>query len=151
MQRKDQALELFAEKFNCSQAVFTAFRNVEALDKKSALKLSTVFGGGVACTGSEVCGAVTGGLLALSMQYGKDDNEDKDAAPKTYEVGRRLMSGFTQEMGLESCRCEVVLGLNLSVPEDLEKAREEKLFETRCVKAISVVSNLLEGLLPQKA
>ncbi len=70
MQRKEKAVELFRQQFNCSQAVFTAYRKVSVLDEESALKLSTVPGAGVACTGSELCGAVSGALLAISMHYG---------------------------------------------------------------------------------
>jgi len=49
MQRKEKAVELFRQQFNCSQAVFTAYRKVSVLDEESALKLSTVLGAGVAC------------------------------------------------------------------------------------------------------
>ncbi len=147
MQRKEKALALFADKFNCSQAIFAAYRNVDVLDEGSALKLSTVFGGGVACTGSELCGAVSGGLLAISMQYGKSDRNEQDAVGKTYDIGKRFIADFTSKIESESCRCEAILGINISIPENLEKAREQKLFETQCVKAITVASDLLDKLL----
>jgi C_GCAxxG_C_C family probable redox protein len=71
MQRKEKAVELFRQKFNCSQAVFTAYRQADVLEEKDALKLATVFGAGVAGSGSELCGAVTGALMAISMRYGR--------------------------------------------------------------------------------
>jgi hypothetical protein len=46
-----------------------------------------------------------------------------------------------------SCICERILGLNLGVPGNLEKAREMKLFETRCVDAVKSAADILEKLL----
>ena len=83
MQRKEKAVELFRQQFNCSQAVFTAYRKVSVLDEESALKLSTVLGAGVACTGSELCGAVSGALLAISMHHGRGDIQSFEAKIKT--------------------------------------------------------------------
>lgn len=145
MQRKEKAVDLFRQKFNCSQAVFTAYRNPEALDEKNALKLSTILGAGVACTGGGMCGAVSGGLLALSMHYGRENIQDIEAKVKTYELGRKFMAGFESRMG--SCTCSSVLGLDISIPGDMEKAVENKLFETICLRAVQTASDLLEEVL----
>ena len=51
MTRPERAIDIFKQRFNCSQALFTAFRQEDKLDEETALKLSTVFGAGVACTG----------------------------------------------------------------------------------------------------
>ena len=145
MHRKEKAVELFKQQFNCSQAVFTAYRKADVLDEENALKLSTVFGAGIACTGTETCGAVSGALLAISMHYGRGDVESIDAKVKTYELGKRFMTDFQSHMG--SCTCESILGLNIGVPENLEKAKEMKLFETRCVDAVKKASDLLDEIL----
>ena len=145
MQRKDKALELFGQHFNCSQAVFTAYRKADVLDEESALKLSTVFGAGVACTGSELCGAVSGALLAISMHHGRGDIKSYEAKIKTYELANRFMADFKSKMG--SCTCESILGLNIGIPANLERAKEMKLFETRCLDSVRVASDILEGLL----
>ncbi len=145
MQRKDKALELFRQQFNCSQAVFTAYRQREVLDEESALKLSTIFGAGVACSGDELCGAVTGALLAISMQYGKGDIQAIDAKRKTYELGRNFMSGFKARMG--SCSCESILGLNIGDPAHFKKAMDLKYFESHCVNAVKAACDLLEEIL----
>jgi C_GCAxxG_C_C family probable redox protein len=145
MQRKEKAIELFGQQFNCSQAVFTAYRQTDALDEESALKLSTILGAGIACTGNELCGAVTGALLAISMHYGRSDVHSVEAKAKTYELGRNFMAEFTSRMG--SCTCETILGLNIGTPENLGKARDMKLFETRCLDAVSTASDILEEVL----
>jgi C_GCAxxG_C_C family probable redox protein len=145
MQRKEKAVELFKQKFNCSQAIFTAYRQADVLEEKDALKLATIFGAGVAGSGSELCGAVTGALLAISMRYGRDDIHSIEAKTQTYELGRRFMADFKSCMGSSSC--ESILGMNIGIPENLRKARDVKLFETRCEDAVKAASDILEKLL----
>jgi C_GCAxxG_C_C family probable redox protein len=144
MRRRERAVELFRQNFNCSQAVFAAYRQADALDEASALKLATVFGAGVACTGHELCGAATGALLAISMKHGMGDPESTGAKAKTYELGRHFLEEFESRMG--SCRCEGILGFSIGTPESLERARSMRLFETRCVDAVKAASEILEGM-----
>jgi len=145
MRRKEKALELFSNRCNCSQAVFAAFRRAEVLDEAGALRLATMFGGGVAGSGSGMCGAVTGALMTISMRFGMGDIEELGNKTKTYELGRQFMAEFEKRMG--SYRCESILGLNIGQPENLQKARELKLFETVCVDAVGMACDILEELL----
>ncbi len=145
MQRKERAVKLFSQKFNCSQAVFTAYRQADELDEETALKIATVFGAGVACTGGELCGAVSGALMAISLRYGRGTRENTEAKVKTYELGNRFTIEFKSRMG--SCSCAGVLGLDIGVPGNLEKAGEMKLFETVCLDAVKTASDLLEEIL----
>ncbi|MGC8774864.1 MAG: C-GCAxxG-C-C family (seleno)protein [Chlorobaculum sp.] len=145
MHRKEKALQLFSNRCNCSQAVFSAFRQVEVLDEASALRLATMFGGGVAGSGGGMCGAVTGALMALSMRYGMGGIGELANKRKTYELGGKFMEEFEKRIG--SCRCESILGLRIGEPENLQKARELKLFETVCVSAVATASDILEEML----
>jgi C_GCAxxG_C_C family probable redox protein len=145
MQKKEKALELFDNRCNCSQAVFAAFRQAEVLDEASALRLATVFGGGVAGSGGGMCGAVTGALMAISMRYDMGGIGELANKKRTYELGRQFMEEFEKRMG--SCRCESMLGLCIGEPENLQKARELKLFETVCVDAVGTASDILEEML----
>ncbi len=54
--------------------------------KKNALKLATIFGAGTACTGAHLCGAVSGALMAISMQFGRGNIEDLGAKPKDLRI-----------------------------------------------------------------
>ena len=145
MQRKEKAVELFKQKFNCSQAVFTAYRQADILDEKDALKLATIFGAGGASTGSGLCGAVTGALMAISMRHGRGDLESVEAKKTTYALGQRFMNEFNSCMG--SCICEELLGLNIGTAENMAKAHDMKLFETRCLDVVKTASRILEEIL----
>lgn len=145
MNRKDHTTELFKQQLNCAQSVFTAYRQTETMDEESALKLATVFGAGVSATGSSLCGAVTGALMAISMKHGRKDIESVNAKIKTYELGRRFMAEFSKRLG--SCDCEKIIGMNIGTPENMRKAQEMNLFATKCLNAVKTAGDILETML----
>ena len=58
---------------------------------------------GVALTG-ETCGAVLGGIVALSAYFGSDDVLDVSANARCYAHSRRFIHLFQQELGTTKCR-----------------------------------------------
>jgi C_GCAxxG_C_C family probable redox protein len=144
MTRPEKAINIFKQRFNCSQALFTAFRQADKLDEETALKLSTVFGAGVAGTGA-MCGAVSGALMAISMKHGRGDLASIEAKAETYQLGQKFMSEFKRRN--HSCACADLLGMNIGVPENMAKAQELKLFETRCVEIVTSAAEILEQII----
>lgn len=145
MTRQEHALSLFKGGFNCAQAVFTAYRDPGRLDEETALKLATVLGAGVACTGTGMCGAAAGALLAISLHHGRGDLASVDAKGVTYTKARIFLQRFEQEIG--STVCEHIIGINISTPDNLTAARTQGLFEARCHPAVRAAAALLEELL----
>lgn len=76
MDKKEIALETHNKGFNCAQSAFAALCDDVGVDREEALKLSACFGGGMRC--GEVCGAVTGALMAIGMKYGSIKDNDLD-------------------------------------------------------------------------
>lgn len=81
-QIREQAEAYYSSGFNCAEsvckAVLDAFlgKNVEMLSAAS-----TFFGGGIASTHHEACGAVTGGIVAMGYLFGRTEaGEDISAA-----------------------------------------------------------------------
>ena len=144
MDRIAKALATFKQRFNCSQALFVAFRDAERIDEKTALKLATVFGAGVACTGG-TCGAVSGALMAISMKHGRGDLDAVDAKTQTYKLGRRFMDEFKKQNG--SCICEELLGMNIADPENMAKAQAAGVFETKCYDLVKSAAEILDRML----
>jgi C_GCAxxG_C_C family probable redox protein len=141
--RRAKVIELFRQRFNCCQAVFTAYRQPE-LDEPTALKLATVFGAGGCGTGRGTCGAVAGALLAISMKHGRAETEDEAAKRRTYELGRRFRAEFEARNG--SCFCRDLIGVDLGLPEGYDRAVKERLFETKCLSYVRSAAELLEDL-----
>ena len=58
--------------YNCAQAVVIPFCEDAGIDEKTAYRFAAAFGGGM--KSGSVCGAVTGGVMALGL-FGIDDPE----------------------------------------------------------------------------
>ena len=69
MDHKEKALNYFSLELHCSQSVLAAFAEECGITEEQALKLGSCFGGGM--RKGEVCGAVTGALMALGLLYGQ--------------------------------------------------------------------------------
>jgi len=143
--RYNKAIKIYKKAFNCSQSIFAAYRQEDKLDEASALKLATIFGAGVACTGKDLCGAVTGGLMAISMKYGKADEKDNESKTRTYELGKKFMDDFARING--SCICMEIIGINIGTKENLEKANKTGLFATKCLDAVKSSAKLLDEII----
>jgi C_GCAxxG_C_C family probable redox protein len=102
MDKKQVALETHDKGFNCAQSVFAAVCGDVGVGREEALKISACFGGGMKC--GEVCGAITGALMAIGMKYGsiKDcDLENKKLVGiKTLEY----MNKFKEKYDSVLCR-----------------------------------------------
>ncbi len=62
--QSQRAVEFFSLNYNCAQSVYAACATSEGMSEAQRLALAAPFGGGVARQG-EICGALTGALLAL--------------------------------------------------------------------------------------
>ncbi len=70
-----------ARHYNCAQSVLVPFAQAAGIDEETAFRVAANFGGGM--KRASVCGAVTGGLMALGL-LGIDDG------PTVAEYHRRL-------------------------------------------------------------
>lgn len=131
-----EAVELFEQKYVCSQAVFAAFSPDLGLDKDQALKIGACFGSGM--RKGEVCGACTGALMVLGLKYG----ENKE---KSNEVCVRLLDEFEKENG--SYICNELLGCDITTPEGVEYAVENNLFTELCPKMVESAAKITEKII----
>ena len=137
------AVALFQQGFNCCQAVLAVYAERQGLDRRTALKLGTGFGGGVSHQG-ELCGAVTGAVLALGLKHGRCDAEDEAAKQRTMELVRQFVSRFKQRHGALVCR--QLLGCDLSKPAEFEWAGSRAYSSTRCPKLVQDAVEILEEM-----
>ena len=68
-----------------------------------------------------------------------------DLAAGTRLPMQRFMKEFTEHHG--SVNCTELLGYNLSNPEEYEKARDNKLFVTKCPELVGDATAILEKIL----
>lgn len=143
MNKQDEALRIHQCGFNCSQAVLGAYCEDLGLDLGLGYRISAGFGGGM--RKGEVCGAVTGAIMALGLRYGhfiEGDTEGKNMiAAKTQAFNQRF-----EEMN-GSLICKELLGYNSSIEEERALIVEKGLFDTVCPKAITDAVMILEKML----
>ena len=104
MDHEIQAGQLFLNGCNCAQAVLVAFCDVTGLEPEFAKKLSCGFGGGLGRL-REVCGAVSGMVMAADLLYGYTEPGENDCRKKEhYALVQELCGRFQKETGSIICR-----------------------------------------------
>ncbi|MEG1615301.1 MAG: C-GCAxxG-C-C family protein [Bacteroidales bacterium] len=102
-EREAKAKALFAQGYNCSQAVFLAYADCFDLDPTLAATIAAPFGGGMGRM-REVCGAVSGMALIAGLKYPMTDPKDREAKNKNYELVKNAGTAFEQTFGSMICR-----------------------------------------------
>lgn len=137
--KSDLALQKF-QSFSCSQSVFSSFAEELGLDENTALKLSSGFGGGMAC--AETCGAVTGAYMVIGMKYGHT-SPDLLAKNNTKELILKFNQHFKDKHG--SLICKELLGCDISTDDGRVRAKEKDAFNKFCPKFVATACEILEN------
>jgi C_GCAxxG_C_C family probable redox protein len=135
----------FSQKFNCAQSVFATFAPQLGLEEQRALKMASPFGGGVARRG-QVCGAVSGALMALGLGLGTDTPAGKEDA---YRMGGEFLERFEARHG--SILCRDLLNIDISTPEGHQKASENGLFTSLCPLYVGNAVEIVQEMLAEKS
>ena len=88
----------FLEGYNCAQAVLLAFAEDAGLEKDTALRLASSFGGGVGGM-REMCGALSGACMAAGLLFGYDSPDAKEEKAAHYARIRTIADAFRAEFG----------------------------------------------------
>ena len=99
----ERAAQLFREGCNCAQAVFLAYSDMTGMDRDTAMKLAASFGGGMGRL-REVCGGVSGAIMALGMICAPTDPTDQDAKAEHYRRVQEVARRFRENHGTIICR-----------------------------------------------
>lgn len=129
--KPEKAKALFDDGCNCAQAVLAAFANDIGMDEKSLMAMMAGFGGGVAGTHSNICGAASGMLAAISLLRGYVDPKNAEAKAAFNAALKLKLKEFEQENASIICK-EIILS-----SEGLTK-RE------RCSKCVACAARLVE-------
>jgi len=132
--------ERFPVQFNCAQTVFSLFAPDFGLDEKTALKIASGFGGGMAR--AKTCGAVTGSYMVIGLKHGHDTPD-----PEKKANTKMLIQKFNEEFlkKHDTLICSELTGYDISTPEGSDAAREEGVFLTKCPLFIKTACEILEN------
>ncbi len=143
MKRSETAAAQFLRGYNCAQSVLFAFADRAGIPPDLALKLATGFGAGMGRR-QEVCGAVSGAILALGFLRGRGEREDRSVQDTAYAMVRELTDRFSRKHGSFLCR-DLLDGCPLLTPEGQERFRSENMKE-KCAGFVSDAAALAEEI-----
>ena len=139
------AVEKFLAGYNCAQAVLYSVCDELHFNKDTALKLACGFGAGLGRR-QEVCGAITGGILAIGLKHGRGDGQDRAVTEETYRKVRDLMARFEAKHG--TCNCRALLnGCDLNTPAGQRDFKANDLLNKTCKGCVTTVMEALAAIL----
>ena len=144
MERVQHAVARFEKGFNCAQAVLSSFSAPYGLERETALKLGSAFGAGLSRRG-DTCGAVTGAMMVIGLEYGRTRAEDIQAREDTYAKTQEFFRQFETKCG--SIVCRELLGYDVSKLEDLAHIRATGLSKELCPGFVRSASEILHQML----
>ncbi|MEM3703368.1 MAG: C-GCAxxG-C-C family protein [Candidatus Bathyarchaeia archaeon] len=114
----------------CSQCVLKALQEHLHLGNGDAFKAASALAGGVAGMG-ETCGALSGGIMAIGLAYGREKLENtanSDSYVKAMEFATDLYKRFEETFGSTKCK-DIQKSLfgkffDLKNPEDREEFKK---------------------------
>lgn len=148
MSKREEAMALFEEGYNCAQAVAGAFRDEVGMELDAIVKLSSGFGGGFGRL-REVCGAVSGMVLIANMLYGYESPTDTESKMNYYSDIQSLAKSFSERNGSYVCRELLGLpaaGADSPVPE---KRTKEYYQKRPCKELVGDAAEILEKFIAE--
>ena len=103
MDRCAKALVLHHQGYNCAQSVAGAFADLLGLPEESVMAVAGGFGGGVGGSHEELCGAVSGGVMVLSLLHPHTDGADRAGKVRTYGITKEFRRRYEEVFGLTRC------------------------------------------------
>ena len=100
MNIEERGLYYHVRGFNCCQSVLCSLGDYTGLPEDKAAALATGFGGGLRC--GSVCGAVSGGMMAIGITCFGGVNPAEEKEPSTVLM-HELQEAFTAEIGTLMC------------------------------------------------
>lgn len=139
-----KAKDRFLSGYNCAEAVLLSVLELLGVEGDWAPRVASGFGGGMART-CQVCGAITGALMAAGWSRGRDsENDDIDVV---YAIGASLVDDFVSRFGTSSCR--MLIDVDLADPEQREKAKRAGVFADQCTRYVEFCTlNIADKLEP---
>jgi C_GCAxxG_C_C family probable redox protein len=129
----------------CSESVLLAISEWLGVRSELIPRIASGFGGGIGGSGS-VCGAVSGGVIALGIKFGRADLKQENRA---YTLSSELMTRFEKEFGHINCR--ELTECDFSTEEGRRTYTDEKMWENKCRQYIASSTAIVFDIISRTA
>ena len=108
-------------------------------------KIATGFGAGIGGRGL-VCGAISGGIMALGLKFGRNNVNRQKMNP--YWFTFQLLERFEKEFGHVLCR--ELTRCDFTTEAGRKKYEKEKLWETKCRRYVGSATIITFDLITER-
>jgi len=137
---------------NCAQSVLAGVCDALGINNDDVFRAATGFADGVGLSGDGHCGALSGGVMAISYIFGRQrpDFSRRGKQLKALMLSRQLQSNFKEKYG--TCRCHDLQTkffgrfFNLLEPADMEAASKAGVLET-CSNLVGEIASMSVGII----
>lgn len=136
-------MEKILNDYNCAQKTFSSVSELVDLEEEQIYRVASAFGGGMQM--GEVCGCVTGALMAIGLKYGSDDPTDEVARNLVSQHAEAYVKAFREKFGTILCR--ELLGIEEYSAEAKAEARKAGKIEQVCPVLIAFGKEKLAELM----
>lgn len=147
MDRCALAYQYHKEGWNCAQSVAGSCADLAGRTPEEVLPLLGGFGGGIGGSHEEVCGALSGGVLILSLCFPHAQGGDQDAKRNLYRLSKEFRRRFFEIFGYT--RCGDLLRARPGVTEK-NPASQRLGVTAHCDNMIVTAVELLEALVAEE-
>ncbi len=140
-----KAREIFLGDYNCTQAVFRTILEEKGLYFNQAPIVAAGFGGGISRRG-EMCGALTGAIMAIGVLQGQKYNEPGEHRKYTYKSTGELIEKFKAIH--KSPICNDLVGFDVRDSVARQKGNDEGVFKTICPKYVEDAVKIVLEMFP---
>lgn len=141
--RREKAISLFKEGYNCSQSVFGAYSDIYGIDMDTALKISCSFGGGMGRM-REVCGTVSAMSLVAGLETGTTEGKDRFGKQHNYETVQKMAEEFKRMHGSIICKELLCLGKDADYKETRPAERTKEYYQKRpCATLVGDAADII--------
>jgi len=144
MSRSDGAITIFSKGFNCTQAVLSSFSEEFGLDRVTAYRVASAFGGGMGHMG-DTCGSVTGAFMVIGLKYGLTVADGSQSHWEAFSAVQGFVEEFKSRNG--SIVCRDLLGFDISDRAKFREAMKQGIPQKICPKLVRDAVEITEGLL----
>ncbi len=133
--------------FHCSQTVLHVVQDLQGEQDEAAVRMMGGFGAGIGGMGS-VCGALVGGIAALSLNRGKGNVEGRED-PILFPLCAELYRRFGTEIET-SHFCSEITGTDFTKPEEVKAYMNSPEKTGRCIRLVGRTAVLVKEILSRE-
>ena len=147
MTNADRAEAMFLEGYNCAQSVLATCGQDRGLPRETALRVAQALGGGIGWTGN-VCGALTGALMAIGLECAAIEASDIPSKAKAHQLAQAVAAEFGRRNGTLLCR--ELTGCDLRTAEGQQRFKDNDARHKVCAKLVRDGVEIFEQILPKR-